>query len=194
MLVHAWWNETKQDVKYHSWIQLVFFIIIVIPASLNPCHMQGKASDLGNSAIWVCIINTPLYLFDGKCNPSVWWVKLPIAGRIDVIRDEERGGVCGQRGGGLGGCGLLLCIIKRLFPSWGFSARTLHTAFLICFHLNLFLAWDTWKRSYPRPSISHGWRKGFLFNFLQFRWKYSPITLKKCATLNTSSTITHLRR
>lgn len=35
------------------------------------------------------------------------------------------------------GARLLFCIIKRLFPAWGFSARTLHVAFLLCFHLNV---------------------------------------------------------
>lgn len=50
----------------------------------------------------MCNINTLLSLFDGKYNPSVWRVKLHEAGRIDVIRDEERGGLRGQRGSGWG--------------------------------------------------------------------------------------------
>lgn len=107
----------------------------------------------------------------GKCSPSVSWVKLPIAGRINVIRDEERGGVYGQREGGCGvegavGAGVLLCIIKRLFLSWGFLARMLHFTFLVCFHLNVVLAWDTWTKSFPRCSISRRWRKGSFLYFI----------------------------
>lgn len=109
-----------------------------------------------------------------------WKVKLPEAGRIDVIRHER----WGRRGyvWADGGVGRLLCIIKRFFPSWGFSARSLHITFLVCFHLNSFLAWDTWKGSFPSPLNKSRLKKGVLFNFLSehppFRWKYSPIALK----------------
>lgn len=93
-------------------------------------YILNKATNLETARTHPKNVTLSIYsvvlLCDGKYCLCTWRVKLPIAGRIDVIRDEEKRkcvSVCVQKRSVevyacVSVCGkVLLCMIKRLFPS-----------------------------------------------------------------------------
>lgn len=109
--------------------------------------------------------------------------ELPEAGRGDVIRHEGRRGRVVRVGGG-GGSWYGALHHKKVLPIFRIlSTDATYYLFLVCFHLNsIFGSRHAELGSYPSLSISHGWRRRFLFNFSsrsthRLGWNYAAITL-----------------